>query len=386
MKIAHVITRLILGGAQENTVLTCEGLAARGHDVTLITGPPLGREGQLLDRAMAGGYRVIVIDALQRPIHPVRDRVSFRALIRHLKQLQPDVMHSHSSKAGILARRAAARCDVPIIVHTIHGLPFHPYQPWWMNRLFISLERRAARQSDAILCVADSMTQQALAAGIGSEEMFTTVYSGMEVERFAQRPAAADAFRASLELPAGGVLVTQVARLADLKGQEYLIDAAQSLGEHIHFCLVGDGTQQARVERQIRQAGLTDRFHLTGLLDPADIPAVMHASDILAHCSLHEGLARTLPQALLCGTPVVSFDIDGAAEVVVNGETGFLVPPTDVAALRSALLQLANDPQLRRTLGSQGRRRVKDVFSADTMVDRIDEVYSRLATRKGVGG
>jgi len=384
MKIAHVITRLILGGAQENTVLTCEGLAQRGHDVTLITGPPLGPEGQLLDRAMAGGYRVIVIDALQRPIHPIRDRASYRALIRHLTQLSPDVMHSHSSKAGILARRAAARCGVPIIVHTIHGLPFHPYQPWWLNRLFIGLERRAARQSDAILCVADSMTRQALDAGVGQPELFATVYSGMEVSRFIERPPAADAFRASLRLPANGVLVTQVARLAELKGQEYLIQAAQALPEHIHFCLVGDGALTSHLQQQIRRAGLTSRFHLTGLLDPVDIPAVMHASDILVHCSLHEGLARTLPQALLTGTPVVSFDVDGAAEVVAGGETGFLVPPTDVGALTSALGQLADDPARRLALGARGRDRVREMFSADTMVNRIDEIYAQLAARKGL--
>ncbi len=384
MKIVHVITRLILGGAQENTVLTCEGLARRGHDVTLITGPPLGREGQLLDRAMGGGYRVVVIDALQRPVHPIRDRASYRALIRHFKQLAPEVMHSHSSKAGILARRAAGRCDVPMVVHTIHGLPFHPFQPWWLNRLYIGLERRAARQTDAIFCVADSMTRQALAAGVGQPEQYTTVRSGMDVEPYLTRPIAADAFRASLGLPDGAVLVTQVARLAPLKGQEYLVAAAAELPEPIHFCLVGDGELQEELTARIDAAGLTDRFHLTGLLDPADIPAVMHASDIVAHCSLHEGLARTLPQALLTATPVISYDVDGASEVVIDGQTGLLLPPKDAPALVAAIRKLADDPALRRMMGDNGRELVAEAFSAETMVDRIDRLYRELAERKGL--
>ena len=379
MKIVHVITRMILGGAQENTLLTCEGLARRGHEVTLMTGPALGSEGQLLDRAMAGGYRVILIDALRRAIHPVRDVVSFRALVGHLRKLAPDVVHSHSSKAGILARRAATECGVPMIVHTIHGLPFHPYQPWWLNRVYIALERRAARQSDALVCVADAMTRQALAAGVGRPGQFTTIYSGMETEPFLRRPADADTFRNNLHLPDDAVLVTQVSRLAELKGHRYIIAAAESLPGPIHFCLVGDGSLRATIERQIIAAGLAERFHLTGLLAPTDIPAVMHASDILVHCSLREGLARTLPQAMLAGKPVVTYDVDGAREVVIDGRTGLLLPPKDVTGLASAIRQLAGSPDRRERLGKAGRGLARDKFAAKTMVDQIQQLYLQLA-------
>jgi len=145
VRICHVITRMILGGAQENTLLTCEGLHARGHEVTLVTGPAVGPEGQLMSRARTGGYRVIVVDAMRREIRPWRDRAVGRQLRRLLAELRPDVMHSHSSKAGILARAAAAAVGGMKIVHTIHGLPFHRYQSWWRNRLYVALERRAAR-------------------------------------------------------------------------------------------------------------------------------------------------------------------------------------------------------------------------------------------------
>ncbi len=379
MRVCHVITRMILGGAQENTLLTCEGLHARGHEVTLITGPPLGPEGQLMDRAREGGYRVIVVDALRREIHPLRDRAAGRELRRLLAEIRPDVMHSHSSKAGILARKAAAQLGGMRVVHTVHGLPFHPYQSRWRHRLYVALERRAAGRSDALISVADAMTQQALAAGVGRPEQYTTIYSGMEVEPFLSRPPEADAFRAAMKLPAGAVLVTQVSRLAELKGHEFLLAAAERLDDdHVHFCFVGDGAWRRRIEAQIAEAKLARRFRLTGLVDPEQIPPALHASDIVVHCSLREGLARALPQAMLAGKPVVSFDVDGAREVV-DSETGILLPPRDVAGLHLAIETLAGSRELRDRLGAAGRERCRERFDHRRMVARIEEVYEGLA-------
>jgi len=378
MRVCHVITRLILGGAQENTVLTCEGLHARGHEVTLLTGPPVGPEGELLSRARAGGYRVTVLDDLRRELNPWRDRRAYRAIARELSRLRPDVMHSHSSKAGILARKAAEAVGGMRIVHTIHGLPFHPYLPRWRNRLYVALERRAALRSDALISVADAMTAQALAAGVGRPEQFTTIYSGMEVETFLARPSGADELRSALRLPAGAVLVTQVSRLAELKGHEFLLAAAAAVrDERVFFCLVGDGHWRRRIEAQIGQAGLAGRFRLTGLLPPEQMPAVMHAADVLVHCSLREGLARALPQALLAGRPAVSFDIDGAREVVTP-ETGILLPPRDVAGLAAAIEMLAGSPALRQRLGAAGRELCRERFDHVRMVERIEALYARL--------
>jgi len=378
MHACHVITRLILGGAQENTILTCEGLHARGHEVTLITGPPLGPEGELLRRANEGGYRVLVVDSLRREIHPARDWRAYRGLKRLLGDLRPDVMHSHSSKAGILARRAAARVGGMKTVHTIHGLAFHRYESWWRNRLYAALERRAARRTDALISVADAMTAQALAAGVGLPEQYTTIHSGIEVESFLDRPAEADAFRASLELPEDAVLVTQVSRLAELKGHEDIISAAERIqNERVHFCFVGDGRLRGRIESEISRRGLSRRFHLTGLLPPEMIPAVMHATDVLVHCSYREGLARTLPQAMLACRPVISYDVDGAREVV-NETTGVLLQPGGVVPLALAIHELARDADRRRRLGMAGRARCREMFDHNRMVDHIEELYRRL--------
>jgi glycosyltransferase involved in cell wall biosynthesis len=385
MKVVHIITRLILGGAQENTILTCEGLHRRGHEVTLITGPPLGPEGELLGRARTGGYGVIVVDDSVREISLSRDHRVYRIYRQLLADIQPDVVHTHSSKAGILGRWAATKLNAgpqaerPMkIVHTIHGLAFHRYETWLRNRLYIHLEKQAAKTTDAIISVADAMTRQALEAGVGTPEQYTTIRSGMETQRFIDRPAEALAFRAGLNLPDDAILVTQVSRLAELKGHADIIKAAMTLMDpKLHFCFVGDGALREQIEDDIHDLHMESNFHLVGLLPPEKIPAVMHASDVLVHCSYREGLARTLPQAMLAGLPVVSYNVDGAPEVV-TGETGLLVPPGDVPALTEALRTLVDDPERRIALGQAGQMLCRDMFDHETMVAQIDQLYQQL--------
>ncbi len=388
MKIVHIITRMILGGAMENTLLTCEGLKARGHEVILITGPALGPEGELMTRALAGGYQVEVLDDLRREIAPRHDLRAYRRLVALLAHYRPDVVHTHSSKAGILGRQAAWKvrqsvqgCERMLIVHTIHGLPFHRFGTAAANFLYVHLERHAARQSDALISVADAMTRQAMAAGVGEPGQYRTIYSGMDVGLYSRRPEGVTEFRSSLGLKDGDVLVTQVSRLAELKGHEFILQAAATMpDEHVHFCFVGDGNLRGLIESQIVQSGLSNRVHLTGLLPPERIPLVLHATDILVHCSQREGLARALPQAMLAGKPVVSFDIDGASEVV-NADTGILLPSGDVDGLCEALRKLAGSAELRANLGQAGRQLATRRFDHNVMVDEIEAVYEKPGRR-----
>src|SRR5215208_4975317 len=180
MRIVHIITRLIVGGAQENTLISCEGQHARGHEVTLVTGPALGPEGSLMERAAGGGYRVEVIDQMRRAILPGKDYSTYRRLVRTLAELRPDVVHTHSSKAGIIGRYAAKKAGVAAIVHTIHGLAFTASTSAMVNGFYKFLERRAAPLTTKIVTVADAMKEQSLAGGIGRSEQYVTVYSGME--------------------------------------------------------------------------------------------------------------------------------------------------------------------------------------------------------------
>lgn len=388
MKIVHIITRLILGGAQENTLITCKLLAQRGHDVTLVTGPAIGPEGELFNQTKGQDYKVVVINRLRRAIHLFNDIVSYYQIKKLLRQIQPDVVHTHSAKAGILGRFAGQRLkgkwaeNLPILVHTIHGLAYHPYQSEWLNRLYIAIEKSAAKRTDFFISVADAMTEQALAAGIGRPEQFITAYSAIEEEQFLE-PIPENhrrEFRQKYQISDDAIVLVTIARLFMLKGHYYIIESAKQLSKRFENCVwlfVGDGNLAEHFRQQVREFGLVDRIKFTGLLPPREIPLAIQSSDILVHCSLREGLARTLPQAMLCGRPAISFDVDGAREVV-NENTGRLIEPKNVEQLTNACTELIEDEDLRKKLGENGRASVKEKFAPETMVDTIEAVYQKL--------
>ena len=386
LKIVHVITRLILGGAQENTLITCKVLAQRGHDVTLVTGPALGPEGELFNQAQGQGYKVVVIDGLRRPINPFNDTISYFQIKKLLRQLQPDIVHTHSAKAGILGRFAGYKLKTQNsklkIVHTIHGLAFHPYQSAALNKFYIAVEKSAARRTDFFISVADAMTAQSTAVGIGRPEQYITAYSAIDEDDFLE-PISQEKkrdFCREYGIAEDAVVLVTVARLFMLKGHEYIIESAKELSKRFENCVwlfVGDGNLSEHYKQQARELGLADRIKFTGLLPPSQIPLAIQSSDMLVHCSLREGLARTLPQAMLCGRPAISFDVDGAREVV-NENTGRLIEPKNVEQLTAACAELIEDADLRKKLGEQGRESVKKKFAPDTMVDTIEAVYEKL--------
>jgi len=349
MRIVHVITRLIIGGAQENTILSCEGLHQRGHEVVLLSGPTSGPEGSLVDRARRGGYRFEEVPDLVRAVHPARDLRALSDLRRRFAELRPHVVHTHSSKAGILGRLAASRAGVPAIVHTIHGMSFNRTQPWPVRKCYAFAERFCARRCHAIVSVADAMTRQALAAGIGRPEQYTTIRSGMVVEDFDPRRAGEPA-KSAIQNPEPAIIIGTVARLFRNKGYEQLMEImrrAVAREPALRFIWVGDGAQRGQYEAELQRRGLSDRVTITGLLPPSEMPRILAGIDILAHTSQWEGLPRAVVQALLMEKPAVSFDIDGAPEVVIPGQTGELVPLNDLEAFAAAIVTLARDAERR---------------------------------------
>jgi glycosyltransferase involved in cell wall biosynthesis len=388
MRIVHIITRLIIGGAQENTVLTVAGLHHRhGDDVTLITGPAEGPEGDLFAQARRLGLKVELMPELVRPIRPATDARAYRLLRRAIRRLNPEVVHTHSSKAGILGRAAAWAERVPAVVHTIHGLPFGPSETPLRNRAYGVLERWAARRCHAIVSVCDAMTEQALAAGVGRPEQYLTVYSGMDVEAFLNPSRPRHDVRRELGLADDEVAFGTVARLFERKGHDDILAAAPAVlaaNPKVRFVFIGDGILRDRILADAERLGVRHALLLTGLVPPDRIPELLGAVDAVVHPSLREGLARVLPQALLVGRPAISYDVDGAREVV-RPETGILLPPRDVAGLTAAILRLAADPALRAAMGREGRRRFADQFRHETMTDRLRLLYLRLLGAAGQG-
>jgi glycosyltransferase involved in cell wall biosynthesis len=382
MRVVHIITRMIVGGAQENTRYNCLDLMQHhGDEVTLVTGPALGAEGQLLQATNTSVLPVVMVPSLIRAIQPWRDAVAYRQLIATLKRLRPDVVHTHSAKAGLLGRAAAWSLRIPCVVHTVHGAPFHDYQSAASRHFFQACERWAAARCHHMISVADAMTDLMVRAKIAPREKFTTIYSGMDVDPFLAADSHRTRIRAELGLGPEHVVIGKIARLFHLKGHEFVIAAArQVVAKHpqVRFLWVGDGLLRGSLEREIDRLGMREHFLLTGLVRPERIPEFIGAMDVLVHTSLREGLARALPQALIAGKPVVSYDIDGAREVVLNDITGFLLPPKSVQPLANAIDTLVQDPALRARLGHAGRVRFQEVFRHQNMTARIRALYVRI--------
>jgi glycosyltransferase involved in cell wall biosynthesis len=242
------------------------------------------------------------------------------------------------------------------------------------------MERWAARRCHAIVSVCDAMTEQALAAGVGRPGQYQTVYSGMEVEAFLNPAIPRNEIRRELGLADDEVAFGTVARLFERKGHEDILAVAPAVlqaNPKVRFVFIGDGILRDRLIAATKRMGLRHAFHFVGLVPPQRIPELLGAVDAVVHPSLREGLARVLPQALLVGRPVISYDVDGAREVVLP-ETGILLAPRDLPGLSAAILRLAADPALRHDLADEGRRRFADQFRHETMTRRLRSLYEHL--------
>jgi glycosyltransferase involved in cell wall biosynthesis len=384
---------MIIGGAQENTLLNCLDLIEQHEDqVILITGPALGPEGDLLQRSgffdhrdqlrgRAGELEIDLLPDLRRNIHPLRDWRAENAIREALQRFAPDVVHTHSAKAGLLGRKVAWSLGVPAVIHSVHGAPFHEFQSRAAREFFRRCEKWAARRCHHMICVADAMTDLMVENGVAPREKFTTVYSGMDVEPFLSADENRLRRREELGIRPNQVVIGKIARLFHLKGHEDLISAAVQVVKRcpqVVFLLVGDGLLRESLTRRIDSLGLAEHFRFTGLVPPSQVPEWIGAMDALVHTSYREGLARALPQALIAGKPAVSYDVDGAREVVISDQTGYLVQPRDISGLAEALIKLAENDSLRQALGRAGRSRFTDQFRHQTMTRRIREIYQRV--------
>ncbi|MGD0537324.1 MAG: glycosyltransferase family 4 protein [Verrucomicrobiota bacterium] len=381
MRVAHVITRLVVGGAQENTLATVLALRATpGVAVELLAGPTTGPEGSLAPQVAAVPGLLTILPALVRPVHPWLDLVALRQLTRHFRQTRPDIVHTHSGKAGVLGRLAARCAGVPVIIHTIHGPSFGPFQGVFANLLFGGMERVAGRVTTHFISVADAMTRQYLAAHIGRAEQFTRIFSGFDLQPFLN--AKNDpAVRQELGLAPEDIVVGMIARLFKLKGHDDLFAIAADLVKQcprMKFLFVGDGIWRERFQRKARKLKLERHVVFTGLVPPGDVPKFVGIMDLLVHLSRREGLPRALPQALAAGRPVVAYNCDGAAEVCFDEQTGFLIQPGDLPTLRDQLVRLASAPGLRAQLGANGRAFVEANFDVGNMTREIFALYERL--------
>ena len=389
MTILHIITRMILGGAQRNTVLTCAAQAKAGHEVWLAHGPVYGPEGSMLPEAQRSGARVVEIKAMRRAVLLMHDWLAYRSLRKLIGEVRPDVVQTHSSKAGILGRAAAWSSGVPAVVHTVHGPPFHDRQGALRNRLFIGAERWAARRCHRIVCVAAAMRRQFEAQSIGRPEQFVVVHNGFDVSQYERLLAAAparDHVRCALGVPPEAGLVGVVGRLDKDKGHDDLLDVfedSRKAAGDIHLLFVGEGWHGDALRQRVSAAGWGGRVHFTGMVPLARLVELLRAMDVMVLPSYREGLPRTMVEALLCDCAIAGYDVDGMGEICLDGQTGRLVPLADRPALRDAIVWLLQNEDQRRALIERGRQLVHEQFKINAVVKQTQHVYnSVLAARK----
>ncbi len=365
-------------------MLTCALLDPERFRCELLTGPQTGPEGELHTESRARGVTLHVEPVLWRELHPAKDVLALFRLVRFLSRGRFDIVHTNSSKAGILGRVAARIAGVPVVVHTVHGWAFTPGQPWPVFRLYVWLERMCARWCGALVVVAQPDADEGLALGIGRPGQYVLIRSGIEIDVYREVPVTRSAARRLAGVPEAAFVVGAVGRLSAQKAPLDLVAAFEDLARvrgDAHLVLVGDGPLRGDVEDRVARSGLAERVHLLGLR--RDVPELLRAFDVLALTSRWEGLPRVFPQAMAAGLPIVATRVDGAVEAVVDGETGWLVDVGDRAGLAARLLGLAEDPGLARSMGESGRARVEE-FSAARMARQLEELYERLAREAGL--
>ncbi len=385
--VLHPITRLIVGGAQENTLYTAALLDPERFHVEVLSGPQTGAEGSLIEEARERGIPLTILPYLVREVHPYYDLLAFWSLYRFLRRRRYTIVHTHSSKAGLLGRMAARRAGVPIVVHTVHGWSFHEHMPAPLRRLYIALERFVAPMTDALVVVTDRDIDKGLRAGIGRPEQYHLIRSAIPLDEFSPEKVDRAEVRTSLGLPVNAPVLGNVGRFSPQKNPLDWVRVAARVAREMpecRFLLVGDGTMRPQVEALLAEEGIADRTLLTGLR--RDVPRMMAAMDLFLLTSLWEGLPRVIPQAMAMGVPVVANRADGTVEAVAHGRSGYLVTPGDLETMAACCLELLRDSQKRQEMGREGQRYARQEFDVRAMVAQIADLYEELLARRGIEG
>ena len=389
----HIITRFDKGGSAENTYLTLIGLSRAGYDLILVTGPSdESQSGERereavranLERAERAGIRIVRIRGLVRNMKPGGDLSAFLELLRVVRVEKPRIVHTHTSKAGILGRWAAWLCRVPVIVHTPHGHVFWGYFGPLETKLYVTLEKITARITDRIIALTGQERDDHLRFRVAPPEKFVTIHSGVDLSRFDAALYDRSKIRIELDIPPGDLVVGTAGRLTPVKGHVHLIAAAAKiLAVHpdTTFVLLGDGELKGRLIEQAEALGLAGKVRFPGWRP--DVAAVMSAFDVFVLPSLNEGMGRVLVEAMALSKPVVASRTGGIKDLVADGSNGLLVPPGDAGDLADAILRLLGDAAMRAAMGGEGRRRA-EIYSAERMVEKIEELYA-MSTGAGRG-
>jgi len=385
IKVAHIIARMITGGADENTVFTMEGLDKNKYEVDLITGEELDKS--ILNKVKNNHFDVIQVKGLKWKLNFLYDPIVLIKLVKLMKKKGYDIVHTHTTKAGILGRIAARIAGVPIIVHGLHGSTFEAFDSGLLNWLLFLFERLTGRFTDAYISVSKVLSERYIERGIGRRESYHTVYSGMELDKFygAKEKIDFEKKQRELGIDSEDFVIGNVARLEVRKGHKFLIDTFKNIVEkqknnHLKLLIIGEGNKREYLESYVKELNLEGKVIFTGYRK--DVEELMAVMDIFVLTSLREGLPRVLVQAAAVGMPSISFNVDGVPEIIRDNYNGFLVKAKNIEELENRIVKYMNSKELVLQHGRNGREFIENKWSIKGMVDRIDKIYQNLVRDK----
>lgn len=380
-KVLNIITLFSIGGATETVVSMARGLQKLGYEVEIATGPHIVSEGSMYETAEDLGIPVFTFKNLRRDINLFVDILIIIQLAWFIRKNKYTVVHTHSSKAGVVGRIAAFLAGTRVIVHTIHGLPFHRFQPPLQKKLFILVEKISALFCDKIVAVTHTIVELLVIGNIIPQKKLTVIRSAFNLEEYLKVNITKEQTQIRFGLSRDDIVIGKIARLSKLKGHEYLLKSFIQVSKEVptaKLLLVGNGELESELKQFVKQEKLDDRVIFTGLVFPEDIPSIINTMDILVHSSLLEGLARVLPQAIMMEKPVISFDLDGAHEVIKDGVSGYLIEPLNIDQLAERIIDLCNHKSKAQRFGKIGKELLKDEFDDRKMVTEIAKLYDEL--------
>jgi glycosyltransferase involved in cell wall biosynthesis len=391
-RVLHVITRLDWGGSAENTVLTAIGQASAGRRVTVAFGSTAGASehggpdavAANVRRLSAAGVATVEIPMLVRSVHPFLDLAALSSLVRLIRRERPDIVHTHTSKAGIVGRLAARFAHAPAVVHTPHGHVYYGHFGRVRSDLFLLLERLFARWTDRFIALTEAERDEHVARRVGQAGRFAVVPSGIDLARYRQAralPKRPERF----DCPSDAVIVGSVGWLTFVKGHHILIEALARLrAAHpaVHVVLVGTGDRRGALQALAERHAVAERVHFLG--HRHDIPDCLASMDVFVLPSLNEGMGRALVEAMAAGRPVIASRVGGIPAVITHQKTGLLVPVGDAPALAAAIASLLASPHRMKDLAAAGADTIDERFGIDGMVRRIDDVYREAMPRHDV--
>ena len=373
IKILHVITHLPIGGAQDNTLYTIELLDKEKYDISLCC----NLNGELVERAKnIQSVNIFDIPFLCREVNPYKDIRAFIILYKLFKKENYTIIHTHSSKAGLLARLAAMLNKTPIVIHTIHGFAFNDFMNVFKKSFFINVEKLLAKWTNVLITVSNLNKKKIIDLNIAKETKLKNIYSGIDLKLFTNKNNIE--FRKELNLKSNHILLGSVGRLSFQKDPITMINAFDIVAKRFpnaHLVLVGEGELRSIIVDRIDQLHLNDRVHLTG--NKNNPWKIYHSLDLFIMSSIYEGLGRSITEALSCGVPVVCTSVEGVPEIVRDNKTGILVPPKDVIALADGVIKSLNNMEASKKMARKGRKFVNDNFDVNKMVRDIDALYDR---------